>query len=147
MSLNERAGFGAAVAMQDGEGQDRARADTQGRRALHPEIEPFETGFLDTGTAHQLYYETCGARDGKPCVVLHGGPGGATNSTMRRFFDPVSWRMTLYDQRGCGRSTPNALLERNTTWDLIADLERLRELAGVERWAGFGGSWGATLAL
>jgi len=80
-------------------------------------------------------------------VILHGGPGGAINSTMRRFFDPDKWRMVLFDQRGCGRSEPNASLEDNTTWSLIADIERLREHLGIEKWTVFGGSWGSTLAL
>ena len=128
-------------------GQGHSPSSPSGRRTLYPENEPFETGWIDTDSPHQVYYETCGARDGKPCVILHGGPGGAINPTMRRFFDPFRWRMTLFDQRGCGRSTPNALLEDNTTWDLIADIERLREQAGVESWTVFGGSWGSTLAL
>ena len=84
---------------------------------------------------------------GKPAVILHGGPGGAINPTMRRFFDPKRWRTVLFDQRGCGRSRPNASLQNNTTWDLIADIERLRERMGVETWTVFGGSWGSTLAL
>lgn len=119
----------------------------QGRRALYPENDPISFGWMETGTAHEVYYEDCGARDGKPCVILHGGPGGATNPTMRRFFDPSRWRMTLFDQRGCGRSRPHSLLEHNTTWHLISDIERLRERLGVERWTVFGGSWGSTLAL
>ena len=118
-----------------------------GRRALYAETEPFESGWIETGGAHHVYYETCGARDGRPCLILHGGPGGAINPTMRRFFDPARWRMTLFDQRGCGKSRPNALLDDNTTWDLVADIERLRERAGVDRWTVFGGSWGSTLAL
>ena len=124
-----------------------AASAAAGRRTLYPESEPFESGWIETGSVHRVYYETCGARDGRPCVVLHGGPGGAINSTMRRFFDPARWRMTLFDQRGCGKSRPNAELEANTTWDLIADIERLRERAGVEKWTVFGGSWGSTLAL
>ena len=119
----------------------------QTRRALYPENEPFASGWLQTGSAHQVYYEECGAPNGKPCVILHGGPGGAINPTMRRFFDPSRWRMALFDQRGCGRSRPHALLDDNTTWDLVADIERLREKLGVERWTVFGGSWGSTLAL
>ena len=118
-----------------------------GRCALYPENDPFSVGWIETGTPHEVYFEECGARDGKPCVILHGGPGGAINPTMRRFFDPSRWRMTLFDQRGCGRSRPHARLEENTTWDLVADIERLRERAGVERWTVFGGSWGSTLAL
>ncbi len=119
----------------------------QTRRALYPENEPFASGWLQTGSAHEVYYEECGAPNGKPCVILHGGPGGAINPTMRRFFDPSRWRMALFDQRGCGRSRPHALLDDNTTWDLVADIERLREKLGVERWTVFGGSWGSTLAL
>ena len=120
---------------------------TLGRRSLYPETEPFSSGWMATDSGHEIYYEQCGARDGKPCVILHGGPGGAINPTMRRFFDPARWRMMLFDQRGCGRSRPNASLDDNTTWALIEDIERLRELAGVESWTVFGGSWGSTLAL
>lgn len=117
------------------------------RRTLFPEVEPFAYGWQSTGTAHEIYFEECGRPDGKPCVVLHGGPGGAINPTMRRFFDPSKWRMMLFDQRGCGRSRPNASLDDNTTWDLVADIERLRERVGCEKWTVFGGSWGSTLAL
>lgn len=117
------------------------------RRMLYPESEPFDFGWLKTDGAHEIYYEECGRRDGKPVVILHGGPGGAINPTMRRFFDPRRWRMALFDQRGCGRSRPNASLEDNTTWDLIADIERLRVHLGLEKWTVFGGSWGSTLAL
>jgi proline iminopeptidase len=119
----------------------------QGRRSLYPDNEPFGFGWLPTGGQHEVFYEECGARAGKPCVILHGGPGGAINPTMRRFFNPGRWRMTLFDQRGCGRSRPNASLEDNTTWTLIEDIERLRVHLGVERWTVFGGSWGSTLAL
>ena len=117
------------------------------RRGLFPDNEPFASGWLPTGGAHEIYYEECGRPDGKPCVILHGGPGGAINPTMRRFFDPARWRMALFDQRGCGRSRPNASLQDNTTWTLIEDIERLREHLGVEKWCVFGGSWGSTLAL
>jgi len=118
-----------------------------GRRGLFRDIEPFSFGWLTTDGPHEIYYEECGAPRGKPAVILHGGPGGAVNPTMRRFFDPAKWRMALFDQRGCGRSRPNASLEDNTTWSLIADIERLREHLGVEKWTVFGGSWGSTLAL
>ena len=118
-----------------------------GRRALYPDNEPFATGYLSTGGPHEIYYEECGKPNGRPAVVLHGGPGGAINPTMRRFFDPSRWRMALFDQRGCGRSRPNASLEDNTTWALIEDIERLRVHLGVEKWTVFGGSWGSTLAL
>ena len=117
------------------------------RRGLFAESRPFATGWIKAGGPHEIYYEECGRPDGRPCVILHGGPGGAINPTMRRFFDPTKWRMTLFDQRGCGRSRPNASLEDNTTWALIEDIERLRERLGVEKWCVFGGSWGSTLAL
>ncbi|HKT54689.1 MAG TPA: prolyl aminopeptidase [Caulobacteraceae bacterium] len=118
-----------------------------GRRGLYPEIDPWECGWLSTGGRHEIYYEQCGRTDGKPVVVLHGGPGGAINPTMRRFFDPHRWRALLFDQRGCGKSRPNASLDDNTTWALIEDIERLRIHMGVEKWCVFGGSWGSTLAL
>jgi proline iminopeptidase len=117
------------------------------RRGLFGESEPFASGWLATDGPHEIYYEECGRPDGRPCVILHGGPGGAINPTMRRFFDPTKWRMALFDQRGCGRSRPNASLVDNTTWTLIEDIERLREHLGVEKWCVFGGSWGSTLAL
>jgi proline iminopeptidase len=117
------------------------------RRGLFADNEPFASGWLPADGAHEIYYEECGAPNGKPCVILHGGPGGAINPTMRRFFDPAKWRMALFDQRGCGKSRPNASLEDNTTWSLIKDIERLREHLGVEKWCVFGGSWGSTLAL
>ena len=119
----------------------------QGRRSLYPDNEPFDFGWLATEGRHEIFYEQAGARAGRPCLILHGGPGGAINPTMRRFFDPSRWRMALFDQRGCGRSRPNAVLDENTTWRLIGDIERLRERLGVERWTVFGGSWGSTLAL
>ncbi|MDX9996494.1 MAG: prolyl aminopeptidase [Phenylobacterium sp.] len=118
-----------------------------GRKGLYPDNEPFAHGWLQTGGPHEIFYEECGRPDGKPAVILHGGPGGAINPTMRRFMDPSRWRMALFDQRGCGRSRPNASLEDNTTWSLIEDIERLREHLGVEKWTVFGGSWGSTLAL
>jgi proline iminopeptidase len=117
------------------------------RRGLFAENEPFASGWMPTDGPHEIFYEECGRRDGKPCVILHGGPGGAINPTMRRFFDPAKWRMALFDQRGCGKSRPNASLEDNTTWALIEDIERLREHLGIEKWCVFGGSWGSTLAL
>ncbi|HEY4029212.1 MAG TPA: prolyl aminopeptidase [Caulobacteraceae bacterium] len=117
------------------------------RRGLYPEIDPFEAGLIQTGGPHEVYYEVCGNPRGRPAVVLHGGPGGAINPTMRRFFDPKKWKVALFDQRGCGRSRPNASLDDNTTWALVEDIERLRKALGVERWMVFGGSWGSTLAL
>jgi proline iminopeptidase len=117
------------------------------RRGLFPDNEPYAYGWLPTGGPHEVFYEECGNPDGKPCVILHGGPGGAINPTMRRFFNPAKWRMALFDQRGCGKSRPNASLDDNTTWSLIDDIERLRIHLGVEKWTVFGGSWGSTLAL
>jgi proline iminopeptidase len=116
-------------------------------RSLYPEIEPFDSGFLPVSPLHTLYYEQCGNPNGKPVVFLHGGPGGGTNAKCRRFFDPAVYRIVLFDQRGCGKSTPHAELTDNTTWDLVADIERVRERLGIERWQVFGGSWGSTLAL
>jgi len=117
------------------------------RRQLYPAVEPFDSGFLDVSAGHRLYYEQSGNPTGKPVVFLHGGPGGGTTSAMRRFFDPNRYRIVLFDQRGCGRSTPHAGLEANTTWDLVDDIESLRSKTGVDRWQVFGGSWGSTLAL
>lgn len=116
-------------------------------RTLYPEIEPFETGFLDTGEGHSVYWERCGTKGAKPAVFLHGGPGGGCSPSHRRLFDPALYDVILFDQRGCGRSTPFASLDNNTTWHLVADIERLRETMGVEKWQVFGGSWGSTLAL
>ncbi len=117
------------------------------RRGLYPPVEPNRSGHLAVGNGHEIYWEECGNPKGKPVVFLHGGPGAGCDERARRFFDPARYRIFLFDQRGCGRSRPHASLEHNTTWDLVADIERLRELAGVERWQAFGGSWGSTLAL
>jgi proline iminopeptidase len=114
---------------------------------LYPPIEPFEHGLLEVGDGHRVYWERCGNPRGKPAVFLHGGPGSGCGPDQRRLFDPALYCVTLFDQRGCGRSTPHASLEANTTPHLVADIERLRELAGVRRWLVFGGSWGSTLAL
>jgi proline iminopeptidase len=114
---------------------------------LYPTIEPFEQGVLDTGDGHQVYWERCGNPAGKPAVFLHGGPGSGCGPDHRRLFDPAKYCVTLFDQRGCGRSTPHASLEANTTWHLVADIEKLREMSGAARWLVFGGSWGSTLAL
>ena len=122
-------------------------SNASGRRGLYSEQDPFDTGWIKVGGPHEIYYEVCGNPKGKPAVVLHGGPGGAINPTMRRFFDPKRWKTALFDQRGCGRSRPNASLEDNTTWTLIEDIERLRVHLGVEKWTVFGGSWGSTLAI
>src|SRR5450755_2882562 len=117
------------------------------RRELYPQLEPYASGMLQVSPLHNVYFEQCGNPDGKPVVFLHGGPGAGCNAKCRRFFDPARYRIVLFDQRGCGRSTPHAELAANTTWDLVADIERLREHLGIERWQVFGGSWGSTLAL
>lgn len=116
-------------------------------RMPYPPIEPYRSGFLDTGNGHRVYWELCGNPDGIPVVFLHGGPGGGCTPAHRRLFDPARYRILLFDQRGCGRSTPHAGLDNNTTWHLVEDIERLRVLTGTERWVVFGGSWGSTLAL
>ncbi|WP_199096473.1 prolyl aminopeptidase [Dyella sp. ASV21] len=115
--------------------------------SLYPEIEPYDTGMLKVSDLHTLYYEQSGNPNGKPVVFLHGGPGGGTNPKCRRFFDPAVYRIVLFDQRGCGKSTPHAELKDNTTWHLVNDIERLRTHLGIDRWQVFGGSWGSTLAL
>lgn len=114
---------------------------------LYPEIEPYRTGRLKVTGPHELYFEESGNPEGKPVVFLHGGPGGGSDAKQRRFFDPNRYRIVLFDQRGCGKSVPHACLEENTTWDLVADIERLREHLKIDRWQVFGGSWGSTLAL
>jgi proline iminopeptidase len=115
--------------------------------ALFPPIAPYASGKLPVSPLHTLHYEECGNPDGIPAVLLHGGPGGGAGEIMRRFHDPERYRIVLFDQRGCGRSTPHAELRENTTWDLVADIERLRMHLGIDRWQVFGGSWGSTLAL
>jgi proline iminopeptidase len=122
-------------------------SQAQQRRTLYPAIEPYETGRLDVGDGHSLYWERCGTKGAKPVVFLHGGPGAGCSPDHRRQFDPARYDILLFDQRGCGRSTPHASLEANTTWHLVADIERLREMAGVDTWMVYGGSWGSTLAL
>jgi proline iminopeptidase len=117
------------------------------RRSLYPDIEPYDQGELRVSDLHTLHYEQCGNPRGKAAVFLHGGPGGGCNARSRRFHDPEAYRLVLFDQRGCGRSRPHAELCENTTWDLVADIERLRQHLGIERWQVFGGSWGSTLAL
>jgi proline iminopeptidase len=122
-------------------------ADVHVRRTLYPEIEPYRTGRLKVSGLHEIYFEESGNPKGKPVVFLHGGPGGGTEAKHRRYFDPDTYRIVLLDQRGCGRSTPFASLEENTTWHLVSDIEAVREHLGIDRWQVFGGSWGSTLAL
>lgn len=121
-------------------------------RTLYPEIEPYDHGMLAVGDGHEIYWEVCGNPSGKPAVFLHGGPGGGLAPDYRRYFDPEIYRVVLFEQRGCGRSTPHASdpaadLSTNTTWHLVADIERLREHLGIDTWLVFGGSWGSTLSL
>ena len=114
---------------------------------LYPALEPYTTGMLKVSDRHELYYEESGNPQGRPVVFLHGGPGGGSDPKQRRFFHPDKYRIILFDQRGCGKSTPYASLEDNTTWDLVADTEKLRLHLGIEKWQVFGGSWVSTLAL
>lgn len=114
---------------------------------LFPPVEPFARQMIDVGDGHKVYMEQSGNPEGLAVIVLHGGPGGGCSPAMRRYFDPEIYHIILFDQRGCGRSTPNACVEANTTWHLVADIERIRELLEIDQWIIFGGSWGATLAL
>lgn len=121
--------------------------DATTRRTLFPALEPYATGRIRVSSLHEIHYEECGNPDGKPVVLVHGGPGGGSNPTMRRLHDPDAYRIILFDQRGCGKSTPHAELRENTTWDLVSDMEQIRERLGIERWQVLGGSWGSTLGL
>ncbi|MDX5351246.1 MAG: prolyl aminopeptidase [Paracoccaceae bacterium] len=114
---------------------------------LYPPIDPFDQRVLDMGDGHRIYVEQCGHPQGRPVVVFHGGPGGGCSPAMRRYFDPTVYRIVLFDQRGCGRSRPHASVIANTTWHLVEDVETIRKTLGIDRFIGFGGSWGATLAL
>lgn len=114
---------------------------------LYPPIEPRTKGHLEVGNTHEIYFEESGNPDGKPVVFVHGGPGGGSDEKHRRFFDPKVYRIVLFDQRGCGKSRPHANLDHNTTWDLVGDMEKLREHLEIEKWQVFGGSWGSTLSL
>jgi proline iminopeptidase len=115
--------------------------------SAYPEIEPYRTGRLPVTAGHELYFEEVGNPKGVPVVFIHGGPGGGTEPSHRRYFDPKHYRVILFDQRGCGKSTPYAELKDNTTWDLVADMEKLRVHLNIDQWICFGGSWGSTLAL
>ncbi len=114
---------------------------------LYPPIEPFDQRVIDMGDGHRVYVEQCGRPNGQPVIVFHGGPGGGCSPAMRRYFDPRHYRIVLFDQRGCGRSRPHASITANTTWHLVQDVETIRTTLGIDRFIGFGGSWGATLAL
>lgn len=116
-------------------------------KQMYPEIEPYSTGFLKVSELHTIYFEEAGNPKGKPVVFLHGGPGGGIISNYRRYFNPEKWRIILLDQRGCGQSKPFAELRENTTWELVADIEKLRNHLSIAKWSVFGGSWGSTLAL
>ena len=113
---------------------------------LFPPIEPYDSGYIKKGI-HEIYYEQCGNPKCKPAVFLHGGPGGGGSTTVRRFFNPEKYHIVIFDQRGCGRSEPHGCLEQNTTWDLVEDIETLKNKLGFEKWLVFGGSWGSTLSL
>ncbi len=126
---------------------DRSAGQKRTGANLYSQVEPFDRQFLDVGDGHRVYLEQCGQPDGLPVLVLHGGPGGGSSPAMRRFFDPSVYRVVLFDQRGCGRSEPHASVQANTTWHLVADIERIRKALGIDRWIVFGGSWGATLGL
>lgn len=116
-------------------------------RELYPPIEPYNQETLQVSDLHTLYFEESGNPEGKPVVFLHGGPGGGSIPEYRQYFDPAKWRIVIFDQRGCGKSTPHAELNENTTWDLVSDIEKLRMHLGIEQWVVFGGSWGSTLSL
>jgi proline iminopeptidase len=116
-------------------------------RELYPTIEPYNSGHFAVSDLHSIYYEESGNPNGQPAVFVHGGPGGGTLPDHRRFFDPSHYRIILFNQRGCGKSTPHASLEENTTWDLVSDMEKIRQHLNIEQWLVFGGSWGSTLSL
>jgi proline iminopeptidase len=126
---------------------DKSAGQKSATHFLFPPIDPFDQRMLDVGDGHQVYVEQSGNPSGIPVIVLHGGPGGGCSPAMRRYFDPLEYRIILFDQRGCGRSRPHASVEANTTWHLVRDIEKIRAALGIERWVVFGGSWGATLAL
>ena len=116
-------------------------------KMLYPEIEPYNEFKLNVSDIHTIYVEESGNPNGKPVIFLHGGPGGGIEPVYRQYFDPEQWRIIIFDQRGCGKSTPHAELRENTTWDLIADIEKIRENLDIDKWVVLGGSWGSTLSL
>ncbi|MGB6300891.1 MAG: prolyl aminopeptidase, partial [Rivularia sp. (in: cyanobacteria)] len=116
-------------------------------RELYPSREAYQEGKLQVSDLHTIYFEESGNPQGKPIVVLHGGPGGGCPSYYRQYFNPEKWRVIMFDQRGCGKSTPHAELRENTTWDLVSDIEKIREHLKIDKWVVFGGSWGSTLSL
>ncbi len=116
-------------------------------RDFYPPIEPYNTGHLQVSDLHSIYFEESGNPQGQPAIFVHGGPGGGTEGKHRQYFDPTHYRIILFDQRGCGKSTPHAELRENTTWDLVNDMERIREHLKIDRWLIFGGSWGSTLSI
>lgn len=126
---------------------DRSAGQNRAVSHLYPSIDPFDQRMLDVGDGHRIYVEQCGNPDGIPIIVLHGGPGGGCSPAMRRYFDPMVYRIFLFDQRGCGRSKPHASTTDNTTWHLVRDIEKIRAAYDIDTWLVFGGSWGATLAL
>ena len=116
-------------------------------KQLYPEIEPFNEFQLQVSDLHTIHIEESGNPEGKPVIFLHGGPGGGIEPIYRQYFNPEKWRIIIFDQRGCGRSTPHAELSENTTWDLITDIEKIREYLKIKKWVVFGGSWGSTLSM
>lgn len=126
---------------------DKVSMQKRASPLLYPPIEPFDQRMMNVGDGHSIYVEQCGNPEGIPVLVLHGGPGGGCSPMMRRYFDPALYRVVLFDQRGCGRSRPLGAVVANTTWDLVSDIEKIREALGIESFVLFGGSWGATLAL
>jgi proline iminopeptidase len=116
-------------------------------RPLFPPSRPYRSGYMPVSKLHTIHFEEHGNPRGKPLVFLHGGPGGSIDATHPRYFDPKKWRIVLFDQRGCGKSRPFSELRENTTWDLVADIEKLRHHLGIDRWVVFGGSWGSSLSL
>ena len=116
-------------------------------KSLYPEIMPYNKFDLKVSDLHTIHVEESGNKDGKPVIFLHGGPGGGIEPIYRQYFDSDSWRIIIFDQRGCGQSTPHAELKENTTWDLVNDIEKIREYLTIEKWVVFGGSWGSTLSM